>query len=162
MFKVIDLTAEGKPEESEDLDRVAPPREGVIRWVDLIDTDKKALDLLHDRFDFHPLALEDCATFELRSKFEEYGDHLFIVVHAFTAAPDNPVFIQIHEVHAFLSGSYLVTVHDNPLQACQAVWNRAVSDDNVLKRGTAWAYYTVVDAMVDATFPVIENLVGRV
>jgi len=162
VFKVIDLNAEGKPEESEDLDRVAPPRPGVLRWVDLIDTDKDALELLRERFEFHPLALEDCATFELRSKFEEYGDHLFIVVHAFTAAPDNPIFIQIHEVHAFLSDSYLVTVHDNPLKACEAVWHKAVSDPTVLKRGTAWAYYTVVDAMVDATFPVIENLVGRV
>ena len=89
MFKVIDLTAEGKPEESEDLDRVAVPPAGVVRWIDLIEPDKNALDLLRQRFDFHPLALEDCATFELRSKFDEYGDHLFIVLHAFTPAPDD-------------------------------------------------------------------------
>ncbi len=162
MFKVIDLIAEGKPEESEDLDRVAVPPAGVVRWIDLIEPDKKALDLLRERFDFHPLALEDCATFELRSKFEEYGDHLFIVLHAFTAAPDDPVFIQIHEVHAFLSERYLVLVHDNPLKAAEAVWRRATSDPSVLHRGPAWAFYTAVDAMVDATFPVIETLVERV
>ena len=115
MFKVIDLPAEGKPEECEDLARVAPPREGILRWIDIIEPGKDALDLLRQRFDFHPLALEDCATFELRSKFEEYGDHLFIVLHAFTAASDDPTFIQIHEVHAFLAERYLVTVHDNPL-----------------------------------------------
>lgn len=162
MFKVIDLTAEGKPEESEDLDRVAPPPEGVMRWVDLIETDKDALELLRQRFDFHPLALEDCATFELRSKFEEYGDHLFIVLHAFTAAPDDPVFIQIHEVHAFLADSYLVLVHDNPLKAAEVAWQKAASDATILRRGPSWAFYTVVDTMVDATFPVIENLVARV
>lgn len=162
MFKVIDLTAEGKPEESEDRDRVAPPRPGVVRWIDLIEPDKDALELLRQRFDFHPLALEDCATFELRSKFEEYGDHLFIVLHAFTAAPDDPIFIQIHEVHAFLAEHYLVLVHDNPLKATEAAWRRAASDPHVLQRGPAWAFYTAVDAMVDATFPVIENLVERV
>ena len=162
MFKVIDLTAEGKPEESEDLDRVAPPPEGTARWVDLIEPDKGALELLRMRFDFHPLALEDCATFELRSKFEEYGDQLFIVLHAFTAAPDNPIFIQIHEVHAFLAEHYLVLVHDNPLKAAEAAWRKAASDSTILRRGTGWAFYTVVDAMVDATFPVIENLVARV
>ncbi|HEU5061452.1 MAG TPA: magnesium transporter CorA family protein [Kofleriaceae bacterium] len=162
MFKVIDLTAEGKPEESEDLARVAPPRPGVVRWVDLIETDKGALELLRQRFEFHPLALEDCGTFELRSKFDEYGEYLFIVLHAFTAAPDDPIFIQIHEVHAFLSEHYLVTVHDNPLKATEVAWRRAASDPTVLQRGPAWAFYTVVDAMVDATFPVIENLVARV
>lgn len=162
MFKVIDLTAEGKPEQSEDLERVAPPANGAVRWVDLIETDKDALELLRRRFDFHPLALEDCATFELRSKFEEYGDHLFIVLHAFTATPDDPTFIQIHEVHAFLSEHYLVTVHDNPLAATEAAWRKAAGDPAVLRRGTGWAFYTTVDAMVDATFPVIEKLVGRV
>lgn len=162
MFKVIDLNAEGKPEESEDLDRVAPPPNGMLRWVDLIETDKGALELLRERFEFHPLALEDCATFELRSKFEEYGDYLFIVLHAFTAMPDDPTFIQIHEVHAFLSEHYLVTVHDNPVAATEVAWKKAASDPTILKRGTGWAFYTTVDAMVDATFPVIENLVARV
>ena len=162
MFKVIDLPAEGKPEETEDLSRVAPPPEGSVRWVDLIETDKGALEVLRQRFDFHPLALEDCATFELRSKFDEYGDHLFIVLHAFTPAPDDATYIQVHEVHAFLSERYLVTVHDNPLHATEAAWKKAAGDPNVLRRGTGWAFYTVVDAMVDATFPVIENLVKRV
>lgn len=162
MFKVIDLPAEGKPEETQDLSRVAPPPEGTVRWVDLIETDKDALELLRQRFDFHPLALEDCATFELRSKFDEYGDHLFIVLHAFTPAPDDPMYIQVHEVHAFLSDRYLVTVHDNPLQATETAWKKAASDPNILRRGTGWAFYSTVDAMVDASFPVIENLVKRV
>ena len=162
MFKVIDLTAEGKPEESEDSDRVAPPPTGTVRWIDLIEADQGALELLRQRFDFHPLALEDCATFEPHSKFEEYGDQVFIVLHAFTAAPHDPLFIQIHEVHAFLAEHFLVTVHDNPLGATEVARRKAVSDPAVLQRGPAWAFYTVVDAMVDATFPVIEHLVERV
>lgn len=162
MFKIIDLPAEGKPEETEDLGRVAPPPEGRTRWVDLIETDKEALELLRQRFDFHPLALEDCATFELRSKFDEYGDHLFIVLHAFTPAPDDATYIQVHEVHAFLSDRYLVTVHDNPLAATEQAWRKASSDPNVLRRGPGWAFYLTVDAMIDATFPVIEALVKRV
>jgi magnesium transporter len=162
VFKVIDLPAEGKPEETEDLSRVAPPPDHMVRWVDLIETDKDALELLRQRFDFHPLALEDCATFELRSKFDEYGDHLFIVLHAFTPAPDDATYIQVHEVHAFLSDRYLVTVHDNPLAATEVAWKKAASDASVLRRGPGWAFYMTVDAMIDATFPVIENLVKRV
>jgi magnesium transporter len=162
VIKVIDLPGEGKPEQSEDPDRVGPPPAGVVRWVDLVHPGKEALELLRQRFDFHPLALEDCATFELRSKIDEYGDHLFIVLHAFTAAPDDPTYIQVHEVHAFLSDRYLVTVHDNPLRATEAAWQKAASDPSILQRGPCWAYYLTVDAMIDASFPVIDKMIQRV
>jgi magnesium transporter len=162
VFKVIDLGPEGKPEESEDTSRVAPPPEGTVRWVDLLQADPRSLDLLRARFNFHPLALEDCATFEARSKFDEYGDHLFVVLHTFSRAPDVPTYIQIHEIHAFVADSYLVTVHNNPVPATETVWRKAVDDPSVLRRGPSWALYTTVDAMVDATFPVLEALVERV
>lgn len=162
MFKVIDLGPEGKPQESEDTSRVAPPPAGMVRWVDLLQADPASLDLLRSRFNFHPLALEDCATFEMRSKFDEYADHLFIVLHTFSRAPEDPTYIQIHEIHAFLAESYLVTVHNNPVPATEAIWRKAAADASVLRRGTGWALYNTVDAMIDATFPVLEALVQRV
>ena len=162
MFKVIDLAPEGKPEESDDSDRVAPPPAGTVRWIELLHPDPASLELLRRRFDFHPLALEDCATFEMRSKLDEYGDHLFIVVHTFTEAPEDATYIQVHEIHAFLAESYLVTVHDNPVPATEAVWRKAATDPTVLRRGTSWALYTAVDAMIDATFPVLDAMVQKV
>ncbi len=162
MFKVIDLGPEGKPEESEDTDRVAPPPSGTVRWIDCVRADPGALDLLRRRFNFHPLALEDCATFEMRSKFDEYADHLFIVLHTFTRSPEDPTYIQVHEVHAFLADAYLVTVHDNPVAATDVVWRKAAQDATVLRRGPGWALYCTADAMIDATLPVIESLVQKV
>jgi magnesium transporter len=162
VFKVIDLGPEGKPQESEDTDRVAPPPPGVVRWVDLLRADPPSLALLRERFNFHPLALEDCASFEMRSKFDEYGDHLFIVLHTFTRAPDDPTYIQVHEIHAFLAETYLVTVHDNPVPATETVWRKAAEDPAMLRRGPGWALYNTADAMIDATAPVLEALVDRV
>jgi magnesium transporter len=162
VFKVIDLGPEGKPEESEDPERVRPPPPGTTRWIDVVNADATSLDLLRQRFGFHPLAIEDCSTFEMRSKLDEYKDHLFIVVHTFTQSVDDPANIQVHEVHAFLSPSYLVTVHDNPVPAAERVWRAAVEDPAVMGRGPSWALYLIVDAMVDAAFPMVESLVARV
>lgn len=158
MFKVIDLPPEGKPEESFDEDRVRPPPAGTVRWVDVVEHDDEALELLRQRFDFHPLAIEDCASFELRSKLEEYGEYLFVVLHSFTADPHDPREIQIHEVHAFLSSNYLVTVHDNPVAAADGVWRRAATDESILRRGPCWALYMTVDFMVDAIFPQLARI----
>jgi len=80
VFKVIDLGPEGKPEESDDDDRVAPPPPGTTRWVDLLRADAASLDLLRRRFNFHPLALEECATFEVRSNLDEYAGQLFSAI----------------------------------------------------------------------------------
>lgn len=161
MFKVIDLPAEGKPEESSGKDRVARPPEGTVRWVDLVEPDAEALELLRQRFDFHPLAIEDCASFEMRSKLDEYEDHLFIVLHTFTAAPDDPTDIQIHEIHAFLGDHYLVTVHDNPVAATERVWRRAATDPSILSRGPCWALYLNADTMIDAVFPLLDDVASR-
>ena len=154
VFRVIDLTTTGEVEETEGVERVAPPPEGVVRWVDLIETDEESLAVLAERFGFHPLAIEDCASFELHSKLEEYPDHLFIVLHAFTEDPDDPFEIQIHEVHAFLHDNFLVTVHDNPVPAEETVWTRACNDPGTM-RSPAWALYRTTDAMVDAIFPLL-------
>lgn len=156
VFRVIDRTLSGELQESEGTERVCPPPEGVVRWVDLRETDADSLQTLKERFGFHPLAIEDCATFELHSKLEEYPDHLFVVLHAFTEDPNDPFEIQIHELHAFLSDCYLVTVHDNRIAAAEATWERARREPTML-RSPAWALYRTADAMVDAIFPLLSK-----
>lgn len=161
MFKVIDLPPEGKPAESLDTSRVAPPPEGTFRWIELVETDDEALKLLQERFRFHPLAIEDCASFELHSKLEEYPDYLFVVLHTFTSDSDEPSEIDIHEIHAFVGQNYLVTVHDRPVPAAEDVWRRATRERETLERGPGWALYRTADAMVDAVFPMLEEMASE-
>lgn len=157
MFRVIDLPPSGTPEESTGLDRACPPPEGTFRWIDLLEWDDESLAVLGDRFGFHPLELEDCASFELHSKLEEYPDHLFVVLHAFTEVPDQPFEIDIHEIHAFVNDNYLVTVHDKPVASTEDVWKRATGDPRVL-RSPGWALHATADAMVDAIFPLLGKI----
>ena len=157
MFRVIDLTPEGVLEKSTGLDRARPPEKGTFRWVDLLEWEMDSLSQLGERFSFHPLAIEDCSTFELHSKLEEYTDHLFIVLHAFTEDPDEPFEIVIHEIHAFVHEDYLVTVHDTPVHATEAVWARAETDTRIM-RSPGWTLHAVVDAMVDALFPILRRI----
>jgi magnesium transporter len=157
VFRVIDVPESGKPEEHLGPELVAPPLGQGFRWIDLVESDAASLQLLGERFGFHPLEIEDCATFELHSKLEEYPDHLFIVLHAFTEDPGDELEIQVHEIHAFLHERYLVTVHDNPVPAADQVWRRAASDPRTL-RSPAWALYSTADAMVDAIFPLLDKI----
>lgn len=158
MFEVLDLTADGTLVPSTGPAAVALPPEGTVRWIDLVAPDPGALALLKERFGFHALALGDCADYGLESKVDDYDDHLFVVIHGFTAVKDQPYEIQIHEVHAFLGERYLVTVHDNKLPALDDIWAKAAASPVVLERGPSWALYQQIDAMVDATEPLVDRL----
>ena len=60
MFRVLELR-DGKVALHEGTDHVGPPPAGVVRWIDLRSQDEAQLELLRERFNFHPLAIEDCA-----------------------------------------------------------------------------------------------------
>jgi magnesium transporter len=157
VFRVLDLTQSAGPT-VRDEGAVGPPPQGTVRWIDLVEPDPASLDRLRQAFGFDTLAIHDCAEFGTQSKVDEYEKYLFIVIHAFTADPDDPLEIRIHEIHAFLGEDYLVTVHDNPVPAEESVWSRAAIDPAILTRGPSWALYLAVDAMVDAAIPLVQRL----
>jgi magnesium transporter len=157
VFRVLDLPPSGSPIVRGDAE-VAPPPDGTTRWIDLIEPDPASLDRLRSAFGFDNLAIHDCGEFGMQSKIDDYERYLFIVIHAFTADPDDPLAIRIHEIHAFLGENYLVTVHDNPVPAEESIWSRAAGDPSILARGASWALYLAADAMVTAAVPLVDRL----
>jgi Mg2+ and Co2+ transporter CorA len=99
MFRVMELR-DGKVDLFEGTEHVGPPPAGVVRWVDLRTQDESQLELLRERFDFHPLAIEDCAHEDQRPKLEEYKDHIFLVTQGFACAGTRVEELELHELHA--------------------------------------------------------------
>ena len=58
-----------------------------VIWLDVLDPTEADLALLRAEFDFHPLALEDCAKAHSRPKLEKYPGYLFFVVYEVAAEP---------------------------------------------------------------------------
>ena len=52
-----------------------------LTWVDLDRIDKRAVDALAERFEWHPLDIEDVLSKRQRPKIDEYPDYLFVVLH---------------------------------------------------------------------------------
>lgn len=153
MIRTLTASPSGEFRTTEGPDDVRPPEEGAVRWIDLASHDEADVKLLGERFGFHPLALEDCLNFDQRPKLEEYGDHLFLVVHGFQCATKDPRDLTPVELHAFLGKGYLVTVHsDAAIEPLEAVFKRVRLDQSLLRRGADFVHYMVVDALVDQDF----------
>jgi magnesium transporter len=155
MFRVMDLR-DGRVELSEGDQGVAPPPAGVLRWADLTSPTAAELDLLRQRFDFHPLTIEDCGHLDQRPKLEEYRNHLFLVTQGFSSKGDKVEQLDLQELHAFLGERFLVTVHETPIAALDKTWQRLAKEPKLLERGVDFAYYLVADGIVDDNFPILD------
>jgi magnesium transporter len=123
-------------------------------WLDLTAPSERELAQLQELFGFHPLALEDTEHFSQRPKLDDYGDHVFMVFYgAWRHDPGDSE--PLREVHLFISGRYLVTVHRDPLppldQQREQLTGRVLHSEQFL-------LYRVVDALVDSFFPLLSDM----
>jgi magnesium transporter len=121
-------------------------------WLDLEAPSEEDVTTLGELFHFHPLALEDMRKKRQRPKLEDFGDYMFLVYYG-ASIP-----IRLEEVHAFISGGYLITVHDGPCAALDEVRERL---DKQEPRSEQFVVYRVLDGLTDTFFPLLEDLEGR-
>jgi magnesium transporter len=123
-------------------------------WLDLQGPGHEEMTQLRDIFGFHPLALEDTEHFRQRPKLDDYGDYVFLVFYG--AAPGKPHgrgFLR--EVHMFISGQYLITVHHGSLPPLDK--EREHLDGRVL-HSEQFLLYRVLDTLVDSFFPLLGEM----
>jgi magnesium transporter len=126
-------------------------------WLDLDAPSNDDVDTLDDLFHFHPLALEDLRKKGQRPKLEDFGDYMFLVYYG-ARDPEPGTEVRLEEIHAFISGSYLVTVHDGDCSALDEVRKRL---DAVPPSSEQFVVYRVIDALTDSFFPLLEDLESR-
>ncbi len=122
-------------------------------WLDLTGPSPEELHRLGQIFNFHPLAMEDTEQFGQRPKLDNYGDTIFLVFYG--AALDEDGRQQLCEVHLFLSGQFLITVHRVPLptldQQREQLHGRMLHSEQFL-------IYRVLDALTDSFFPLLSEM----
>jgi magnesium transporter len=123
-------------------------------WLDLTAPSHEELARLGKLFGFHPLALEDSEHFGQRPKLDNYGDYVFLVFYgAWRHGRDDPV--PLGEVHMYISGQYVVSIHRDPLPALDE--QRAQLDGRVL-HSEQFVIYRVLDGLTDSFFPLLSDM----
>jgi magnesium transporter len=126
-------------------------------WLDLDAPNAQEIETLEDIFHFHPLALEDLRKKGQRPKLEDFGDYMFLVYYG-AKDPAGGTAVALEEVHAFISGGYLVTVHDGDCGALDEVRKRL---ETLPPSSEQFVVYRVLDALTDTFFPLLESLEDR-
>lgn len=130
-----------------------------MHWVNVQGVgDLEVVQQIGDLFRLHPLALEDVANLAQRPKFETYDDFLFIVSSMiFFPTPDELV---AEQLSIFLGKNFVVTFQEERGEDLfERIRNRIRSGRGYVRRMHAdYLVYAILDAAVDAVFPVLEVL----
>jgi magnesium transporter len=128
---------------------------GTFVWVALRDTTDTELEEMSREFDLHELALEDARHGHQRPKIEEYGDQLFAVLHVVEVAGEE---LRVGEVNVFTGPNYVLSVRNRSEQGFLGVRARCEREPELLRHGSGYVLYALMDAVVDRYFPVLDAL----
>jgi magnesium transporter len=143
--------ADIKPDEISDY----VSRKDCFVWVALKDPGPGELAAMQHEFDLHELAVEDARHGHQRPKIEEYGDSLFAVLHTVDATDTD---IEIGEMDVFVGPNYLLTVRSHTEHGFANVRARCEREPHLLRQGSGFVFYALMDAVVDRYFPVLDAL----
>jgi magnesium transporter len=127
-------------------------------WVDIQEPEQETIEpLLETRFGFHELAAEDSLSPNTLPKYDSFPNYDFFVFRTVAVNVSEHV-SETYKIAAFLGRNFLFTVHRRPLDAANNIWERLPGDRRILARGNDFLLYSIVDDMVDAYFPLLEQI----
>ncbi|HEX6550404.1 MAG TPA: magnesium/cobalt transporter CorA [Gammaproteobacteria bacterium] len=124
-------------------------------WVALHDPEPAELDEMQVEFGLHELAVEDARSGHQRSKIEEYSDSLFIVLHVIEPEGND---LHVGELDVFVGRNYVLSVRNHYQKSFSSVRTRCEREPELLKHGSGYVFYALMDEVVDRYFPILDAL----
>lgn len=133
-----------------------------VRWIDVLGLGQvEIIRALAEKYQLHPLAVEDVLHLVQRPKAEDYpgsGDQpgrLFVVARA--VDPENGR-MRTEQVTFFLGRTTLLTFQEAPGDILAVVRHRiAVRGSRIREHDASFLLYSLLDAVVDGYFPELER-----
>lgn len=130
-------------------------------WIHIQGTPEPAqLKQIGQRFGLHPLALEDVQNTGQRPKFDPLPEHYFLIA----ALPHlEGAQIQLDQISLFLGPTFVVTISSGTTDPFEPIRRRLLAESSLI-RGYPPGYllYAILDLVIDAGFPVLEQLGERI
>lgn len=126
-----------------------------VIWIDVQGLrDVTVIEQLGEIFELHDLALEDVVNVHQRPKVEPFDDHLFIV----SRMPLTATGVQTEQLALFLGRNFVLTFQERPGDQFGPVRERIRrSSSRIREAGADYLAYALLDAIIDAYFPVLEE-----
>ncbi len=131
-----------------------------LLWVDMDVASTAQQAFLAHPFNFHPLSIEDTHSADGRVKIEEFPGYLLIVVRGvrFVEETAEAYDIETYNLWCFLGKNFVVTVRGAHNVGVEQAAERVRRSADLLQRGPGRLLHQILDATVDAYFPIVDQL----
>ncbi|MBA3542924.1 MAG: magnesium/cobalt transporter CorA [Chthoniobacterales bacterium] len=131
----------------------------LLTWINIDGLgDLSVLRILGERFNLHPLALEDVLDTNQRPKVEQYDDYLFIIAKMIYLGKNME--IDAEQVSMFLGNTFLITLQEEAdFDVFEPVRARIrAGKGRIRKAGSDYLAYALLDSIIDHYFPALESI----
>jgi magnesium transporter len=133
-----------------------------VSWVNVCglgDTNK--LTSIGEFFDIHPLVMEDIAHVDQRPKTDLYRDYLYITLRMLSL--DKNEVAESEQMSIILGRSFVITFQEKPGDVFDPIRDRLKTSKGRIRRmGADYLAYSLMDAVVDNYFLVLEKVGDRI
>ena len=127
---------------------------GEFVWIGLYDPTDAEIDVLVERFKLHPLAVEDALAAHQMPKVEVYGRELFVVARTALKIDDR---IAYGETHVFVGDDHVVSIRHGSARAHNLLRAQLEASPLQLKKGPDFVLHGILDFIVDAYAPIVDD-----
>ncbi|NIO22906.1 MAG: magnesium/cobalt transporter CorA [Candidatus Aenigmarchaeota archaeon] len=129
-----------------------------VTWINIDGVhDVNLIKELGGHFGFHPLLQEDIVNTEQRPKMEEFDDHIFIVLKMLYY-DEKIKEIVIEQISLVFGPNYVISFQEREGDVFNPVRERIRNGKKIIKLGSDYLAYALIDAVVDHYFAILERL----
>jgi len=130
-----------------------------VSWINIDGLhDIELLEKLGKGFELHPLVLEDILSTGQRPKFEDYEKNIFIVLKMLNYSEESQS-IEVEQVSLILGPNYVISFQERIGDVFENIRDRIRNaKGRIRKMGPDYLAYTLIDAIVDNYFVILERL----
>lgn len=141
--------------------RRARAGEGFV-WLGLKEPSDADLEDFAQEFHLHPLAIEDAVEGHTRSKLEQFGDTLFMVISTVAyidheEITDSSEIVSTGQMMIFLGQHFVLTVRRGEQSELGGLRNRLEAEPKRLAHGPAGVLYAIADKIIDDYLEVVAG-----
>lgn len=130
-------------------------------WINVPKREENVLRAIQRRFNFHDQEIQECLPKIQRTKFVKRDGYYFVVLH-FPVFNKKTKRLGFTEIDFFISGSTLITVHDNSLPIVDIFYKECAKNSGLRERffqGTAThLLLELLRRLLDSVFPILLHV----
>jgi magnesium transporter len=133
--------------------------EPTVTWINIDGLHQvDIIDKIGKHFDVHPLLLEDILNTEQRPKMEDFENYIFVVLKMLSHNEKDKE-IRSEQISLILGKNFVISFQESEGDVFNAVRDRIRNGKGrIRKMGADYLAYSLIDAIVDNYFIIIEKL----